>query len=62
MEAALLNLLEQGETLLVFQNGIWGQRAADLGVRLGLKVERIKVPEGQLVSFDQAKEVFFNFT
>lgn len=39
MEAAILNLAERGETLLVAKAGIWGQRAADLGRRLGLKVE-----------------------
>lgn len=36
MEAALLNLLEQGDTVLVAVNGIWGQRAADIARRLGM--------------------------
>lgn len=35
MEAALLNLLERGDTVLVAINGIWGQRAADIAGRLG---------------------------
>ncbi|XP_047933335.1 alanine--glyoxylate aminotransferase isoform X2 [Anser cygnoides] len=35
MEAALLNLLERGDTVLVAVNGIWGQRAADIAGRLG---------------------------
>lgn len=39
MEAAILNLAERGETILVAKAGIWGQRAANLGQRLGLKVE-----------------------
>lgn len=34
MEAALLNLLERGDTVLVAINGIWGQRAADIAGRL----------------------------
>ncbi|NWQ81459.1 SPYA protein, partial [Columbina picui] len=34
MEAALLNLLEHGDTALVAVNGIWGQRAADIARRL----------------------------
>lgn len=36
MEAALLNLLEHGDTALVAINGIWGQRAADIARRLGM--------------------------
>lgn len=35
MEAAFLNLLEHGDTVLVAVNGIWGQRAADIARRLG---------------------------
>ncbi|NWH74290.1 SPYA protein, partial [Piaya cayana] len=37
MEAALLNLLERGDTALVAVNGIWGQRAADIARRLGTR-------------------------
>ncbi|NXV80523.1 SPYA protein, partial [Atlantisia rogersi] len=36
MEAALLNVLERGDTALVAVNGIWGQRAADIARRLGI--------------------------
>ncbi|NWR32615.1 SPYA protein, partial [Tachuris rubrigastra] len=36
MEAALFNLLECGDTILVAINGIWGQRAADIARRLGM--------------------------
>lgn len=36
MEAALLNVLEHGDTVLVAVNGIWGQRAADITRRLGM--------------------------
>ncbi|XP_058700469.1 alanine--glyoxylate aminotransferase isoform X2 [Poecile atricapillus] len=45
MEAALFNLLEQGDTALVAINGIWGQRAADIARRLGANVyELLKSP------------------
>ncbi|NXS81312.1 SPYA protein, partial [Erpornis zantholeuca] len=45
MEAALLNLLEPGDTVLVAINGIWGQRAADIARRLGANVyELLKAP------------------
>jgi len=36
MEAALLNLVERSDTVLVAVNGIWGQRAADIARRLGM--------------------------
>ncbi|NXS72527.1 SPYA protein, partial [Pandion haliaetus] len=39
MEAALLNLLEHRDTVLVAINGIWGQRAADIARRLGQRVQ-----------------------
>ncbi|NXW71708.1 SPYA protein, partial [Hirundo rustica] len=45
MEAALFNLLEPGDTVLVAVNGIWGQRAADIARRLGANVcELLKTP------------------
>ncbi|NXT92891.1 SPYA protein, partial [Anhinga rufa] len=39
MEAALLNLLEHGDTALVAVNGIWGQRAADIARSVGQRVQ-----------------------
>jgi alanine-glyoxylate transaminase/serine-glyoxylate transaminase/serine-pyruvate transaminase len=36
MEAVLVNLLENGDTMLVGQNGLWGERAADLCMRIGM--------------------------
>ena len=35
MEAAIANMLEPGETILVGNNGIWGQRITDLAERYG---------------------------
>ncbi len=35
MEAAIANMLEPGETIVVGNNGIWGQRVADLAQRYG---------------------------
>lgn len=35
MEAACTNLLEPGETVLVCENGLWGQRFADMCTRNG---------------------------
>lgn len=35
MEAAISNMLEPGETIVVGNNGIWGQRVCDLAARYG---------------------------
>ncbi|NXQ68150.1 SPYA protein, partial [Quiscalus mexicanus] len=47
MEAALFNLLEPGDTVLVAINGIWGQRAADIAGRLGANVCELLKPPGK---------------
>lgn len=57
MECALLNVLEQGERILVVQNGLWGQRAAALSKRLRLDVNVISVPNGKAVSLAEFKDV-----
>lgn len=47
MEAALFNLLEPGDSFLVGVNGIWGQRAAEIGERIGARTHSmIKDPGG----------------
>ncbi|XP_014698364.1 alanine--glyoxylate aminotransferase [Equus asinus] len=47
LEAALFNLLEPGDSFLVGVNGIWGQRAADIGERIGARVHMmVKDPGG----------------
>lgn len=35
LEAALFNILEPGDSFLVGVSGIWGQRAVDIGERIG---------------------------
>jgi aspartate aminotransferase-like enzyme len=35
MEAVMTNILERGEVVLIAENGIWGQRAADMATRQG---------------------------
>ncbi|KAM6178531.1 alanine--glyoxylate aminotransferase [Rhynchocyon petersi] len=47
MEAALVNVLEPGDSFLVGANGIWGLRAVDIGQRIGAQVHpMIKDPGG----------------
>jgi alanine-glyoxylate transaminase/serine-glyoxylate transaminase/serine-pyruvate transaminase len=57
MEAALLNVLEPGERILVVQNGLWGQRAAILAKRLKLEVNVLSVPDGKAVELADLKDV-----
>lgn len=59
MECAILNLLEPGETILVLQNGIWGQRAVDLSKRMNLNVKTITVPESGIIELDDFKKVYY---
>ncbi|NXD64572.1 SPYA protein, partial [Eolophus roseicapillus] len=47
IEAALLNLVEHGDPVLVAVNGIWGQRAADIARRLGASVHELLKPPGE---------------
>ena len=35
MEACITNLLEPGETIIIGDKGIWGERAADMAGRFG---------------------------
>ncbi|XP_037706338.1 serine--pyruvate aminotransferase [Choloepus didactylus] len=47
LEAALFNVLEPGDSFLVGVNGIWGQRAAEIGERVGAHVHQmVKDPGG----------------
>lgn len=56
LEAALFNILEPGDSFLVGANGIWGQRAADIGERIGKRRRggrgvgpRVFLPQGLLL-------------
>lgn len=35
MDATMSNLLEPGDVILIAENGIWGERAADMATRHG---------------------------
>ncbi len=55
MEAAIANLVEPGETVLVGNKGIWGARVADLADRFGANVVEMKVEAGKTFSYDAIK-------
>uniref|UniRef100_A0A8C3TVF5 Alanine--glyoxylate aminotransferase n=1 Tax=Catharus ustulatus TaxID=91951 RepID=A0A8C3TVF5_CATUS len=56
MEAALFNLLEQGDTVLVAINGIWGQRAAEIARRLGANVYELLKPPGKYFTLQDIEQ------
>lgn len=56
MEAAIANLLEPGETIVVGNIGIWGQRVTDLSDRYGAKVVNLEVAAGTTLPFDTIKK------
>ena len=46
MECVMTNMLEDGDVVLIAENGIWGQRAGDMAGRVGAKVCKIKQEPG----------------
>jgi alanine-glyoxylate transaminase/serine-glyoxylate transaminase/serine-pyruvate transaminase len=56
MEAALVNLLEPGDTAVVGVAGVFGERMADIVERCGAKVVRIDAPWGRVIDLAQIAE------
>ncbi|XP_014679185.1 PREDICTED: serine--pyruvate aminotransferase-like [Priapulus caudatus] len=48
MEAAICNIVEPGDVVLIAKNGHWGARAADMAARHGADVRTIVVPPGEV--------------
>uniref|UniRef100_A0A1I7SWC1 Alanine--glyoxylate aminotransferase n=1 Tax=Bursaphelenchus xylophilus TaxID=6326 RepID=A0A1I7SWC1_BURXY len=61
MECAILNCLEAGERLLVVRNGLWGERAANLGKRLNLNVSVLNVADGEVASLNEFRKAVQDF-
>lgn len=58
MEAAMCNLVEPGDNVLVAVNGLWGIRAADMATRYGGCVQLLEKPPGQNFTFEEIEEAF----
>uniref|UniRef100_A0A4W3I303 Alanine--glyoxylate aminotransferase n=1 Tax=Callorhinchus milii TaxID=7868 RepID=A0A4W3I303_CALMI len=56
MEAALVNVLEPGEAVLIAMNGVWGERAADIGERIGAKVQKLVKTPGESFSLQDIEK------
>ena len=49
MEAALVNLIEPGDGVVVGVNGYFGERLCDMAARHGAEVRRVVAPWGQII-------------
>lgn len=60
MEAALCNLIEDGDVVLCAVNGLWGKRAGDMADRYGADVRYIEAGNtpGDIISLDRLEEYF----
>lgn len=56
MEAAIANLVEPGETVVVGNKGIWGERVCDMAGRFGAEVVELKKEAGKTFTFEELKE------
>lgn len=55
MEAALVNLVEPGDPVLVAIHGYFGERLADIATRVGGQVDRITRPLGEIFTVEEIK-------
>lgn len=55
MEACLVNLVEEGDRVLVCVNGVFGTRMADIVERCGGQVVRVEAPWGQIIRPEQVE-------
>ncbi len=53
MEMAMANLIEDGDEIVVGVAGVFGQRLAEVGERLGAKVHRVESEWGRIVEPDR---------
>ncbi|MGH7410127.1 MAG: pyridoxal-phosphate-dependent aminotransferase family protein, partial [Candidatus Methylomirabilis sp.] len=53
MEAALVNLIEPGDGVVVGVNGYFGERLCDMAARHGAEVRRVEAPWGQMIDPEQ---------
>jgi alanine-glyoxylate transaminase / serine-glyoxylate transaminase / serine-pyruvate transaminase len=56
MEAAVVNVIEPGDSMLVCINGVFGDRMADVAQRTGANVTKVERPWGQVFSAADMKE------
>ena len=57
MEAAFVNTVEPGDKVLVLENGVFGNRMADVAERLGAQVTKEEFTWGTPVRVERVKEL-----
>ncbi|MEY8339064.1 alanine--glyoxylate aminotransferase family protein [Lachnospiraceae bacterium 62-35] len=57
MEAAFVNTVEPGDKVLILENGVFGNRMADVAARLGAIVTKEEFEWGTPVQIDRVKEL-----
>jgi alanine-glyoxylate transaminase/serine-glyoxylate transaminase/serine-pyruvate transaminase len=53
MEAALYNVLEEGDTVIICINGFFGERMVDMAGRCGARVVRVEAEWGRIIEPEQ---------
>lgn len=61
LECALANLLEDGDTILIASQGIWGQRAENIARRLNGNIKILKKHPGEQVNVTEVRECLLKF-
>ncbi|XP_033005946.1 serine--pyruvate aminotransferase [Lacerta agilis] len=56
MEAAFLNMVEQGDKVLVAMNGFWGERATGIAKRLGADVHQLVKAPGECFTLEEIEK------
>ena len=56
MEAAIYNIVEPGDTVVVCQNGFFGTRMADMARRCGAEVVLVEAEWGRIIEPDQVRQ------
>ncbi len=60
METCLVNLMEEGDGVLVGVNGVFGTRMADIVERYGGKLIRVEAPWGEIIQPEQVENALKN--
>ncbi|XP_055926580.1 alanine--glyoxylate aminotransferase-like isoform X2 [Argiope bruennichi] len=61
METAICNILEPGEKFLVTSPGIWGNRALEIGSRIGAKCYQMNISSEDVVQLSDLKKAIETF-
>jgi alanine-glyoxylate transaminase/serine-glyoxylate transaminase/serine-pyruvate transaminase len=56
MEAAVVNLVEPGDAMVVGVNGVFGGRMVDVATRAGAQVTKMERPWGEVFSVDEVRD------